>query len=352
MIRLSILVLILLLMGIHVVMAESSAGNVTVNIFNVNGKPASSMHGVVYGILVNAYNEKGMGPVFMNNNSQLIFKGIQPGTYILYVYYYPNSTAFNYTEYWGNLTINVFPGKAITYNFTRNMPWIKNVYVNSTQLGNGSRAIITVSVVVYNPQSVSFNGVVTVYISSQESPLNAQVRNQSVTLNPGVNNVNFTYTLSQPGTYYAYVVLKVYVTQPLGQPRTTDQYDWTPIITVYLVSFTESGLPSGTLWWVSINGTRESSNTNTITLLLPNGTYQYEILPVNGYVANITNRSLSLNGLTVNEPMIIGVGFKSKRMPIISDVIIIVVSLIILVTVALVVLRFRSRNAFDDVATA
>ena len=45
----------------------------------------------------------------------------------------------------------------------------------------------------------------------------------------------------------------------------------------YEVSFTESGLPSGTTWWVNLDSGNYSSNSSTITLKLPDGTYDYRI---------------------------------------------------------------------------
>ncbi|WP_188602803.1 PQQ-like beta-propeller repeat protein [Vulcanisaeta souniana] len=198
-------------------------GNAVINVFNVNGKPASTVPGAVYGLLMNS-NFQVFAWAYMNSNSQLIFSNVPPGTYVLYIYHYPNS-GLNYTEYWGNLTVTVTAGQTSTYNFTRDMPWIENMY--ATQSSSGA---YTINVVINNSQDTSLNGVVTVYVSSQESQSSAQVLTQSVTLSPGTNTVTFTYTPSQPGTYYAYAVLNVTTQQPLGQPIATDQYSWTQII--------------------------------------------------------------------------------------------------------------------------
>ncbi|MCI4434872.1 MAG: S8/S53 family peptidase, partial [Thermoplasmata archaeon] len=52
--------------------------------------------------------------------------------------------------------------------------------------------------------------------------------------------------------------------------------------TLYTVTFTESGLPSGTMWYVNLsNGQSFSLTTNTITFNEPNGTYSYTIATVN-----------------------------------------------------------------------
>ena len=51
----------------------------------------------------------------------------------------------------------------------------------------------------------------------------------------------------------------------------------------YSVKFTESNLPAGTTWSVTLNGSLESSSTSTISFSVPNGTYNYSIESVSGY---------------------------------------------------------------------
>jgi len=64
----------------------------------------------------------------------------------------------------------------------------------------------------------------------------------------------------------------------------------------YTVTFTESGLPSGTTWSVTFNGTTESSTTDTITFSVPNGTYSYSIGSVSGYTISQLTGSVTING--------------------------------------------------------
>jgi len=63
----------------------------------------------------------------------------------------------------------------------------------------------------------------------------------------------------------------------------------TPALAVkkyYTVTFTETGLPYGTSWSVTFNGTTESSSTNTITFNEPNGIYSFSIASISGYSAS------------------------------------------------------------------
>jgi len=69
----------------------------------------------------------------------------------------------------------------------------------------------------------------------------------------------------------------------------------------YTVTFTETGLTSGTSWSVTFNGTTESSSTNTITFNEPNGTYSFSIASINGYSVSPSSGSITVNGANVNQ---------------------------------------------------
>ncbi len=69
----------------------------------------------------------------------------------------------------------------------------------------------------------------------------------------------------------------------------------------YPVTFTESGLPNGTTWAVTFNGTTESSTTNAITFSRPNGTYSYTIGTVSGYSASPSSGSITVSGNNIKQ---------------------------------------------------
>ncbi len=70
--------------------------------------------------------------------------------------------------------------------------------------------------------------------------------------------------------------------------------------TKYDVIFTESGLPSGTSWSITFNGTKESSTTSTISFTAPNGTYSYTVGSVSGYSAASASGSISVKGASMS----------------------------------------------------
>ena len=69
----------------------------------------------------------------------------------------------------------------------------------------------------------------------------------------------------------------------------------------YSVTFTETGLPSGTSWSMTLNGTTLSSKTSTITFSITNGTYSYSIGKISGYNISTSSGTLTVNGKNVTQ---------------------------------------------------
>jgi YVTN family beta-propeller protein len=55
---------------------------------------------------------------------------------------------------------------------------------------------------------------------------------------------------------------------------------------IWLIDIVEQGLPSGTVWSVTFNGQIYSTNTNTITLRVTNGSVYWYINGISGYLSN------------------------------------------------------------------
>ena len=94
----------------------------------------------------------------------------------------------------------------------------------------------------------------------------------------------------------------------------------TPAATTYKVTFTETGLPSGTTWWITIGDLPPfSSNGNTASTKLPNGVYTYNVSSDNTtYVAS--NGGFTVNGAPVGvsvpfAPLTYSVTFNASGLP-------------------------------------
>ena len=103
------------------------------------------------------------------------------------------------------------------------------------------------------------------------------------------------------GTYYFYIQhISNYTATPIYGEIIVNGKNINQTITftqvTYTVTFTESGLPSGTSWSGTLNGATESSSTDTITFQVPNGTYQYTINNISGYSVSPSSGSIVVNG--------------------------------------------------------
>ncbi len=76
-----------------------------------------------------------------------------------------------------------------------------------------------------------------------------------------------------------------------------------PAPSTYPVSFSESGLPAGTNWSMTLNSQTLYSTSSTISFSEPNGTYAFSVGTVPGYTANVTSGNLAVNGLPVSRPI-------------------------------------------------
>ena len=77
----------------------------------------------------------------------------------------------------------------------------------------------------------------------------------------------------------------------------------------YTVTFTESGLPSGTSWSVTLAGSTQSSTTTTVTFSEKNGTYAYSIGAVTGYAPSPLSGSVTVAGAAAAETITFAVGY-------------------------------------------
>ncbi|MGI0071269.1 MAG: YncE family protein [Thermoplasmata archaeon] len=75
------------------------------------------------------------------------------------------------------------------------------------------------------------------------------------------------------------------------------------ISTNYFVTFTESGLPAGTHWSVTLGGVKNSSTTPTIGFWAPNGTWSWSIGALPGY-STAYSGSVTVAGANASEPVV------------------------------------------------
>ncbi len=117
-----------------------------------------------------------------------------------------------------------------------------------------------------------------------------------------------TLTVSEPNGSYAYTVGTVDKREAssagtatvIGMP-TTVPVTFAPVL--YAVTFTESGLPSGSAWSVDVGGTPYSSTTSTIVVQLTNDSYPFTVEAVSGYSASPSGGTVVVAGKSVAQPV-------------------------------------------------
>jgi hypothetical protein len=206
-----------------------TVSSLTVHVFNVLSRPATTVPGVVFGVL---YNSSFSEVAYMNSNGYLNFINLTPGTYTLEVYHYPN-LGLNLTEYWGGMTVSLKPGDNFV-TFYRHEPWIYDLQA----VGNGAR--ITINVTVNNPLNATLHGKLCIWVTTSPQTANPSEPTidtsvTSITIGPGPNKFTYYYATTQNGTYYIYTALLIYNKTQL---ITTDQWNWTALyrLTVIIIS--------------------------------------------------------------------------------------------------------------------
>ena len=153
-------------------------------------------------------------------------------------------------------------------------------------------------------QSIAFT-LVTYAVTFTETGLPAGT-SWSVTLG-GTTNSSTTGTIGfiEPNGTYAFTIASSgYQGTPasghLAVHGTAASQAITFALATYAVTFTESGLPSGTPWNVTLGGTTNSSTTGTITFAEPSGTYAFSVSSP-GYQPVPGSGSVTVNGAPVGQ---------------------------------------------------
>jgi len=101
------------------------------------------------------------------------------------------------------------------------------------------------------------------------------------------NDTQYTYTLTSGNKSYSGVPGHFMLS------GSAEQVQATFTLLKYTVDIKETGLASGTKWFVQVDGTTYNSTTDEISIQLPNGTYTYSINSITGY--SVTNGTGNVN---------------------------------------------------------
>jgi len=111
------------------------------------------------------------------------------------------------------------------------------------------------------------------------------------------NTSSLVCTPTQAGSFN----VAVKVTDTLGASKTA--HTTLTVNPVYAVTFSETGLPSGTSWSVTLNGSLKNSTTTTIVFAEPNGSYPFSLSSIAGYHPSPPSGTATVAGAPVPEPI-------------------------------------------------
>jgi YVTN family beta-propeller protein len=238
----------------YVYVANYNSDNVSV----INGTPA---YGWIVGTVVPS-----TATVTINGNATMVTAGsfnqsLSAGTYVV------RATLFGYSVF--QTTVLLTPGGERTLSISlTNRGWITGTV--SPVMANVDVDLAPVTVV-----DGAFN------ISELGS-------------NVGLHHDFFNYTLSAEATGYITQTILVVVTPGNVTPVAFVLVAKSP--PTYTVTFVESGLPSGTNWSVTLDGTKWATALFVIMFSEPNGAYPYTVGLVTGYASTPSSGSVTVSG--------------------------------------------------------
>jgi YVTN family beta-propeller protein len=121
------------------------------------------------------------------------------------------------------------------------------------------------------------------------------VQNHSTTDTVGFMETAGTYPFTVGG-FTGYVVNVTHGSVTITSSAVVVDLEFSPVGSVYPVTFVETGLPGSTLWSVTFHGVTNSSTTSSIGFLDPNGTWGFTVGAIAGYSANVSSGSIHVDG--------------------------------------------------------
>jgi len=111
------------------------------------------------------------------------------------------------------------------------------------------------------------------------------------------------------------------------------------VIVKFNVTFTETGLTSGSIWSVSVNGSSIISNSSTITFQLFNGTYYYYVNGPARYSVNNASGVINVSGSSVVRTLEFSIPHSSVNLETLLPYVLSLASLILAIFVAMMFFR-------------
>ena len=259
-----------------ITVANASASSTTATITGPGNITANFVTGVTF---VVSFNETGLpsstswsvtfnGSPGSSTTSTITFMGVANGGY---PYTVGTVSGFSASPSSGTVTVSN-ANVTVAVNFTAAVTF--SVSFNETGLPSGTS------------WNVTFNG----------SPGSSTTSTITFT---GVVNGNYSYSI---GSVSGFSASPSSGSITVGNANVTVAINFTVTVVTptFVVNFTETGLPSGTSWSVTFNGTLGSSTTSTITFTgVANGGYPYTVGSVSGFSSSPSTGTVTVSNANV-----------------------------------------------------
>jgi len=198
-------------------------------------------------------------------------------------------------------TSNAFTAPNGTYNWT-----VKTIggYTTTTWSGsavvNGTATSVTIKFVQFTYPVTFFEGGLPTGTSWSVTARGQTVTSTSYFLTIDLPNGTASFKV---GTVTGFIATPASGTVTVTAGPATQVIIFGTVPTLYSVTFTETGLPTGGSWTVYLNGQSSGSSTGaTVTFSVVNGTYTFTVVPPSGYTAStaLTGNTITVAGKAVS----------------------------------------------------
>ena len=187
-----------------------------------------------------------------------------------------------------------------TYEAIATSPNAQTYYLNFTF--NTTDQTVTIPFKAQYNFSISQSGLPNIvwYLNiTNKTGMVSQISGIGFTLTAALINGSYNYTVSSSNKIYKPSV--PYGNFTINGKSSAVREIFSQVI--FNMTFTESGLPSGTAWSVTLNGTMKVSTTSTISYMETNGSYEYTIGSISGYTISKSSGTATVSGSNTTVPI-------------------------------------------------
>ena len=181
----------------------------------------------------------------------------------------------------------------VGYNSANGYVYVANYDSNNVTVIHGTTVVANVSVGT-GPEGVGYDsGDAYIFVSNWDSNNVTVIHGTTVLANVAVG-------IHPEGVGYDSTNGYVYVANG-GSNTVSVLFTTPPVAQQFLVTFSATGLPTGTNWSVTLSGSPRSSTSSTIGFRETNGTYAYTVGAVSGYTASPASGTVTVSGANVTQ---------------------------------------------------